>query len=405
MRLDAPLRAVLGLAGLVVVVAGLRSAGDFFLPLLTAVFIATVTAPVVAFFERRARFPWPLAVLLTIVLDMTVLGGFIALVGTSLSGLHQALPRYQAALAIRTQNLVDRLEIWGFRLSATAISELGDARAMNVVADVLSELAEALSNIVLVLLLVGFLLFETRSAREKLAVLLGYTSPHVASVARAAGEVQRYLVVKTVLSVLTGVLSGCWMGVCGLDAPVLWGLFTFLLSYIPSIGPAISLVPPLVIALLTLGPGGAAAVAVGHLGIGFVIGNVLEPRMIGKTLGLSPLAVFLSMFFWGWLWGPIGALYAVPLTMLLRTLAESFPETRWLAILLGSTRYVVEKQREWGWPTSAGHLSAPLRPPSSARFSGSESMTSHHEAPRADLEASGERPTGTTKPSQCDATQ
>jgi AI-2 transport protein TqsA len=351
MRLDAALRVVLGLAGIVVVVVGLRAAGGFFLPLLTALFLAVISAPVIAFLEARARMPWALAIVLTLVLDMALLAGFVALIGTSLSGLNEAIPRYHELLVVRAHELVDALARYGVHVSDEALSDLGDTRAMNVVEDVLGELAHAVSNTVLVVLLLGFVLFEARVMREKLGVLLGQASPYVEKLAYAATEVQRYLVVKTVLSVLTGVLSGCWMAACGVDFPLLWGLLTFVLNYIPSLGPAISLVPPLVISLLTMGPGGAAAVAAGHLSIGFVIGNLLEPRMMGQTLGLSTLVVFVSMFFWGWMWGPIGALYAVPLTMMLRSALESWKDTRWLAVLLGSREYVEQKRREWGWQT------------------------------------------------------
>jgi AI-2 transport protein TqsA len=364
MQLGSALKTVLVLAGLVLVIAGLRVAGGFFLPMLTALFLAVISAPVVRFLEVRARMPEAVAILLTLLLDMALVVGFGALLWTSFSGFAEAIPGYQGALDRLARGVIDGVRSWGFAVSYEVIDEVRSAGAvLGVVGDVVHELTQIVTNAVLVILLLGFLLFETRSAREKLHVLLGRASPHLEKSALAAYEVQRYLVVKTVLSVLTGVLTGCWMAVMGVDFPLLWGLLTFLLNYIPSLGPAISLIPPLAIALLTLGPGEAAAVAAGHLSIGFVIGNVMEPRMMGQALGLSTLVVFVSMFFWGWLWGPVGALFAVPLTMLLRSALEVNEDTRWMAVLLGSREYVERKRREWGWRTLDEQAAGVAPPP------------------------------------------
>lgn len=364
---SAPVKTVLVLAGLVLVIAGMREAGGFVLPMLTALFLAVISSPVVHFLESRARLPEAVAILLTLLLDMGLVAGFGWLLWTSFAGFTEAIPTYQIALNDLAHQTVDALRSWGFAVEYEVIDELRSAGAvMGVVGDVVHQVTEIVSNVVLVILLLGFLLFETRAAREKLQILLGRANPHIEKTALAAYEVQRYLVVKTLLSVLTGVLTGCWMAVVGLDFPLLWGLLTFLLNYIPSVGPAISLLPPLVVALLTIGPGGAAAVAAGHLSIGFVIGNVLEPRLLGQALGLSTLVVFVSMFFWGWLWGPVGALFAVPLTMLLRSALEVSEDTRWIAVLLGSREYVERKRREWGWQTldekSAGEPPPPPPP-------------------------------------------
>ncbi|UJR78301.1 AI-2E family transporter [Sandaracinus amylolyticus] len=369
MRDAAPVKTVLVLAALVVVIAGLRVAGGFFLPFITALFLAVISAPVVRFLENRARLPEALAILLTVLLDVGLVVGFGALLWTSLPGFVEAVPRYQLALDNLAHSAVDAARVWRLPVDYGLLEELQSAGAvMGVVGDLVHEVTQIVSNTLMVLLLLGFLLFETRGAREKLHLLLGRANPHIEKTAIAAYEVQRYLVVKTVLSVLTGVLTGCWMAVCGLDFPLLWGLLAFLLNYIPSLGPAISLVPPVLVALLTLGPGGAAAVAAGHLSIGFVIGNVLEPRLMGKTLGLSTLVVFVSMFFFFWLWGPVGALFAAPLTMLLRSALEVNEETRWIAILLGSHEYVESKRREWGWKTlderASGMPPPPPPPPS-----------------------------------------
>ena len=222
---------------------------------------------------------------------------------------------------------------------------------MTLVADLFRELTSIVSSIVLVMLLVVFMLFEIAPGAGKLRVLLGGPHADLHQLAEAAGQLQRYLVVKTYLSAITGTLCGIWLAIVGVDFPLLWGLLTFLLNYVPSVGAAIAMIPPVLVALLTLGPGAAAAAAIGFLVVNFVIGNFFEPRMMGVALGLSTLVVFVSMLFWGWLWGPLGALFAVPLTMLLRSALALSEETRWLAVMLSSNEWVDKHRFEWGWLT------------------------------------------------------
>jgi len=341
---------ILTLAALVILIAGLRAAGGFFLPVLAAAFIATVSAPILAWLERM-RVPRVLAILLTVLLDVGLLALAVVLVGTSLSGFHEAVPRYRDAVEDLARSMVTSLRERGIPIERDDLEAVGDpAWILTVVGDLLRELTEIVSNALLVVLLVVFLLFEMAPGRRKISILVGGPHAHLTRIAESAGKLQRYLVVKTLLSTLTGVLFGGWLAVLGVDFPVLWGVGAFLLNYIPTIGPAIATIPPVVVALLTLGPGFATAAAVGCLTINVVVGNGLEPRLMGEALGLSTLVVFTSMLFWGWLWGPVGALLAVPLTMLLRDALALAEETRWLAVLLGSTDWVEKRRVEWGWP-------------------------------------------------------
>lgn len=346
---SAATKAVSNLAALVIVIAGVRAAGAFFLPLLVAMFIAVVSTPVLAGLERM-KVPRLLAIVLTVLLDVAALAGLVALIASSLSGFHEAVPRYQLAVAELLVTTVDALRERSVPIESDGVALLGDpAWIMRALADLLRELTEVVSNALLVVLLVVFMLFEMAPMRAKLAVLLGSPSRHLPALAATAAKVQRYLVVKTLLSTLTGVLFGVWLGLLGLDFTLLWALAAFLFNFIPTVGPAIATIPPVLIALLTLGPGGALAVAVGCLVINVVVGNVLEPRMMGEALGLSTLVVFASMLFWGWLWGPVGALLAVPLTMLLRDALALGPTTRWLAALLGSAEWLEAQRESWGW--------------------------------------------------------
>ena len=145
----------------------------------------------------------------------------------------------------------------------------------------------------------------------------------------------RYLGVKTLISLLSGISTWILLDVLGVQYAILWGTLTFLLNYIPNIGSIIAAVPVIVQALLLNGFGVGMGVTVGIIALNIVIGNIIEPKMMGKTLGLSTLVVFFSLLFWGWLLGTVGMLLSVPLTMAFKITLESSESTKKNAALLG----------------------------------------------------------------------
>ncbi len=145
------------------------------------------------------------------------------------------------------------------------------------------------------------------------------------------------MVIKTYTSMATGVIASIWLTILGVDYALLWGLFTFMFNYIPNIGSIIAAIPPVLLALVLLGPWTALAVALGYLVLNLSVGSFLEPRIMGKGLGLSTLIVFLSLLFWGWVLGPVGMILSVPLTMSMKIALASFDETQWLSTMLGGT--------------------------------------------------------------------
>ena len=191
-----------------------------------------------------------------------------------------------------------------------------------------------LSNVLIVVVTTALVLFEATELGTKLQVAFGH-SDGSSWVATAGDKVQRYLAIKTVFSLITGVLLGCWTAALGLDFAVLWGLIAFVFNFVPALGSIVAAVPPVLLALLTLGPGHALAIAVGYIVVNVSIGNFFEPRLLGRRLGLSPFVVIASLLFWGYIWGPAGMLIGVPMTVILKLVLESSPQTRWLAVLLG----------------------------------------------------------------------
>ncbi|MEM8997597.1 MAG: AI-2E family transporter, partial [Acidobacteriota bacterium] len=197
-------------------------------------------------------------------------------------------------------------------------------------------IASVITMTLLVVLLMVFLLFEATKLPRKLEIALGWTPAAMGRMSNARREVQRYLVYKTLISLATGVIAGVWVAILGVNFPVLWGLIAFLLNYIPSLGSIIAAFPPVLLAWIDRGVATALLVMLGYLLINITLGNFVEPHLMGRRLGISTLVVFLSLVFWGWMWGPVGMLLSVPLTMVLRIALENTEDLRWVAQLIAA---------------------------------------------------------------------
>ena len=197
-------------------------------------------------------------------------------------------------------------------------------------------MGSAVSIIVLILLMVTFILLEASSFPVKLRAILGNPHQVFPQFTKFVHDIKRYIVIQTILNLVGAVIIGLWLFFLGVDYPVLWAFLAFLLHFVPNLGSIVAAIPAVLLALIQLGVGPAILVAAGYLVIGFILGNVIGPRVMGRKLGLSTLVVFLSLIFWGSLLGPIGVVLCIPLTMTLKFAFENGQSTRWIAILLGS---------------------------------------------------------------------
>ncbi len=323
-------------ASLVIVLAGLRAAQPILLPFLISVFLAVISFPVVDWMTAR-RVPAWLAVVAVVSLMMGAGLGIAALVGTSLHDFSANLPGYQARLEAETAGVLGWLESAGAVPSRQMIlDQIDPGAAMGLAATLLSGLGAVFANTFLILLTVVFILLEVSSFPVKLRAAFGERLASFPQFSQFSESVIRYLAIKTAASLATGLAVSVWLWALGVDFPLLWGLLAFLLNFVPNIGSVIAAMPPVLLALIQFGAPRAIVVAGGFLLLNFVVGNILEPKFLGRGLGLSTLVVFLSLVFWGWLWGAVGMLLSVPLTMTLKIALESRPDTRWIAVLLGS---------------------------------------------------------------------
>jgi AI-2 transport protein TqsA len=289
--------------------------------------------------------PRPAAIAVVVVGLIVLLVGVGALIGTSVNAFTAQLPRYQVRLTLLMHSAVGQLENVGFLQDlGVDISEpaefteglINPGALMQWAGQFVSIFATVVSEFLLVVVTTIFILSESSGFSRKIRVALGRTDDRPLAVSRVMSEVHHYLMIKTGISLVTGLLLGSWVWAFGVDFPVLWGLLAFLLNYIPNIGSIIAAVPPTLIGLVQ--PDGglpvALGVALGFLIVNVVLGNFVEPRLMGDRLGLSTLVVFLSLVFWGFVWGGVGMLLSVPLTMMAKILLQNSRELRWIAVLL-----------------------------------------------------------------------
>jgi AI-2 transport protein TqsA len=325
-------------AALVIIIYGINQAQSVVALFLVSVFLALLGTPPVLWVERK-RVPSFLAVMLVIAVMMILLLIIGGVVGASLSTFSDALPFYQQRLQEQVLALKPMLASKQIVVAdKTLLESLNAGPVMDLAVGLLAGLGKALSNIVLILLTVIFILLEASSFPIKLRAVLG--NPHQAfpQFTRFVGDLERYMVIKTLMSLATGILVGLWLSILGVDFPILWGFLAFLLNYIPNVGSTVAAIPAILLALIQFGIGTAAIAAAGYFAINFILDDLIETRLMGRRLGLSTLVVFLSLIFWGSVLGPVGTILCVPLTMTLKFAAENNKSTRWIVVLLGSEK-------------------------------------------------------------------
>jgi len=325
---------LIGTAAFVVVVAGMQAAASLLVPFLLAGFIAMICLPPLNWLITR-DVPTSLAVLI-IALVIIISGGLVGIfVGASVADFSHNLPLYQARLQSLTGGTLSWLAGFGIEISSDMLLDaLDPSAAMSMAGKLLAGLGNALTNTFLIMLTVIFVLIEAVALPHKWRAM-GAKAPSLQWFDHFLVSVNAYFSIKSWVSLVTGVFIAIWLAVIGVDYPLLWGLVAFLFNFVPNIGSIIAAVPAILLALVQLGGGEALLAGLGYLIANLVMGNVVEPRFMGRGVGLSTLVVFLSLVFWGWVLGPVGMLLSVPLTMIIKLALESNERTQWLGILLG----------------------------------------------------------------------
>ena len=323
-------------AAFVIVVAGIKQAEAILVPFLLSVFIVLIVTPLLSWLKAR-KVPSGLAI--TLIILAMLLGSWLIgiLMGSSISDFRTNMPEYQARLTDMGHELLGWLGQKGIVIEFDQLrSKFDPGVVMTLAGNTLSSFGNVMTNAFMILLTVVFILAEEVSFADKLKTAKGKNYSDDGTLASFASSINSYLGLKTLMSLLTGILVMIWLLILGVDYPVMWGTLAFMLNFVPTVGSIVAAVPAVLLALIQLGPGYAGLTALGYVVVNVGVGNVLEPKVMGNGLNLSPLVVFLSLVFWGWLLGPVGMLLSIPLTIMAKLALEQREETRWIGVMLGS---------------------------------------------------------------------
>lgn len=354
---------LLTLAALVVVIAGLKAASSIIVPVLLAAFLAVLSFPPMRALHRRGLPKWAafIVVFLGVIVAMVAIS---AILTNSVRDLTENIPTYQQHIQDQLTPLLAWAAGYGVQLSATELAEnLSAQSAMSYLAVGLGAISSMLSNTFFVLLTMVFIIAEAAGFESKIRIAIGSPSADLSRYSKVLDDLQAYLGIKTMVSLVTGLLAGLLCYFAGVDFPLLWALLAFLLNYIPTLGSIIAAAPPVLFLLIELGWKRALIVAIGYVAINLIMGNVIEPRLMGRRLGLSTLVVFLSLVFWGFVWGPLGMLLCIPLTMIVKILLENSDDLKWVAVLLGSAAELRERRSSLAPDRPKGEEAPPSQSP------------------------------------------
>ncbi len=339
-RSGAGLRIMLGLAAFVVVVAGVHAAAPVVVPVLAAIFLATITVPPIAMLSSRGVPTWAAAAIVLLVMLAVLVGGTWALAGTA-RDFTADMSRYQQAIADQVTQLSNSMRAHGMSELADRLPELlNTSLIFQAAGNMAAGIASLAKDLFFVLVATLFILAEVATLPAKVRAAFGSDAGREGRLRGVVHAMQRYIFLKTQTSALTAILVFFLLLAFGVPYALALSLLAFGLNFVPIVGSIIAAVPPLLLVLVDGAPGEALGLGIGYAAINVGIGNFVEPRLFGKSLGLSPLVVFLSLVVWGWILGPVGMFLSVPLTMFVKILVDEVDDLRWIGILLGSSAAV-----------------------------------------------------------------
>ena len=326
----------LNIASLIIIIAGVMYAQSLIAQLLMAFFISIICAHPIAWLQKK-KVPQGLAITMVFIIIIAVFVGFGELIGTSMSSFSEDAPKYEQNLREMGAAIFQFADNHGIKISTDEMTKLFDpSKIMGITAGFLGQLGGFMGNAFTIFFLVLFLLMELDSFSVKTRAIVKGSGGSLDFLDTIGNSIRHYLSIKTMTSILTGVLIWISLAIIGVDYAIIWALIAFLLNYIPNIGSIIAAIPAVLFALVQLGFGGVIWTTGAFVAVNMVIGNVVEPKMMGKGMGLSTFIVFASLIFWGFILGTVGMFLSVPLTMTIKIMLEQNPKTKWMAIFLGT---------------------------------------------------------------------
>ncbi|UAL42327.1 AI-2E family transporter [Shewanella inventionis] len=327
-------RSFVVMACVVIILAGIKTASPIVVPFVLSAFLAVICNPAITFMSRF-HFPKWLSIMLLMAF-IVLMGLWLAsLVGSSINEFSKQMPVYRQQLIEQFAWIIEKLQSFNIQISKQKVLDYFDpGMALSMTTNMLSGVGNVMANLFLIILTIVFMLFEAQTLPKKFHLALDDPDMRLKQIDKFLQSVNQYMVIKTLVSLATAAVIGIGLSIIGVDYALLWAVIAFLFNYIPNIGSIIAAIPAVLLAFIQMGPGAAGITGLLYVGTNMVMGNVVEPRFMGRGLGLSTLVVFLSLIFWGWLLGSVGMLLSVPLTMIVKIGLESSESGGWLSILL-----------------------------------------------------------------------
>lgn len=337
------IRFLVTIAAFMIVVAGLREAKSLILPILMAAFLAILAMGPVSWLTERKVPKWLAYVMVFTAFIGAAVGVGYAL-GDSVADFSNRRPEFEAVLNERLGGVITFLDGAGLAPSRDDLAENVDSdQVVRMVGGALQAVGAVLSNLLFVALTLGFMLAEAAGLPNKIRMAIGDPGADISRLTRILAQINTYLWVKTQVSFITGLMAWGLCAACDIEYAFLWGLVAYVLNYIPQLGSFIAAVPPILVGYVQHDWPIALGVLIGYIVINVLMGSIIEPRWMGRTFGLSTLIVFLSLLFWGFVWGPVGMFLSVPLTMVVKIMLEQSDDLGWIAVLMGSGREMRER--------------------------------------------------------------
>ncbi len=318
----------------IIIIAGFKAASEVVIILLLSIFIASILSAFLNFMEQRKIPKLPSYFLLfSILIVITLLLTYM--INTSLTSFSNNLPIYEKKIKASILLIISYLEEYGFSVNKEEILKaLNFSYFFKFTTNLIGDIGAIFSKALLVFIGVAFILSETKIFEKKLKVIFNSNSKKLYSFKLFSHNLQKYFIVKTFTSFLTGLFIFIVLFFFKIDYPILWAVIAFLFNFIPVVGSIVAAIPAVLLSLVGGHIDHTLWLMMIYVVINISISNVLEPKFMGKELGLSPMIIFFSLIFWGWILGIVGMFLAVPITMTLKIAFDSTQNTRWIGVLL-----------------------------------------------------------------------
>lgn len=324
------------IASFIIIITGVIYAQSIVNSFLMAIFLGIIVLRPIRWLQSK-KVPQNISILLVFIFIVALFFGLGQLISTSLSSFSKDLPKYQQSLNEINGNFVNYMNDKGINISSKRLLKVFDpSKVMSITTGLLGELGGLMGKTITIFVLMLFLLFEKHSLGLKAKAIAKSTNVTLSYLRTIGNNIRHYLSIKTMTSLLTGILIWIFLEILGLNYALLWGLIAFLLNYIPNIGSIIAAIPAVLFAMVDLHAGGVIWTIIIFAVVNIVIGSFIEPKAMGKGMGLSTFVVFAGLIFWGFILGTVGMFLSVPLTMTIKIILENNESTKWIAVLLGT---------------------------------------------------------------------